>query len=73
MSVEGKNHIPGLCNNDIVEWVVRVAEACKTDAKNHFTGCDAFLLKRRRTDRVVDLDWPPQKFSVVRMKGLSEV
>lgn len=28
MSVAGKNHIPGLCNNDVVEWLVFVAEAC---------------------------------------------
>jgi hypothetical protein len=35
----GRDHIPGLRNDDVKEGVVLVAEACESNPENHFGRC----------------------------------
>jgi len=36
---QGQGHVPSLCNNNIVEGVVLVAEASQSNPENHGGGC----------------------------------
>lgn len=59
----GKNHIPGLRNDDVEEGVVLVAEAGESNPENHFGGCVMlFQLKRAQDCSFDDPVCPPQKF-----------
>lgn len=41
---------PGLCNNNVVEWLMLVAEACQPNSKDHGDGCDVFSDSRAFCD-----------------------